>query len=128
VAKVWADAQKLAPGDADVQAFADTGAVFLPLAYTLLNGVNWGAQLDNAAMYLALHLFTVGNQTGGSGGPTSSEKVGDVQRAKDILQESSWDSTPYGKLFRLLIRTLPGRIGMVSGTGLVFNSPRSFFP
>lgn len=129
MAKAWSDAQKLAPGDADVQAFADPSTIFLPLAYSLLNVAAWGANLDAAAMYLALHLFTVGNKSGGAGGPVSSEKVGDVARARDVLQENAWDSTPYGKMFRILMRTLPGRMGFASGSGpLVFPTPYSFFP
>jgi hypothetical protein len=133
VPKVWTDAQKLAPGDAAVQAFTDAGGVFLPLAYSLLNSTNWGSggnnQLDTAAMYLALHLFTVGNKTEGAAGPISNEKVGDVARARDILQQNAWESTPYGKLFRLLMNTLPDRIGLVSGSGrLFFPTPYSFFP
>lgn len=128
MAKAWADAQKLAPGDAAVQAFTDPNAIFLPLAYSVLNPAAWGAQLDTAAMYFALHLFTVGNETGGAGGPVNSEKVGDVQRARDILQENAWDSTPYGKMYRILLRTLPGRMGFVSGSSVLPPLYTPFFP
>lgn len=129
MAKLWADAQKLAPLDAAVQGFSDPGAVFSTVAYSQLNAKQWTRNvpsgdtslLDLAAQYLMLHLFTVGSRTGGVGGPNSQEKVGDVSRSMAILQQDPvWDSTPYGMQFRGLLRTLgPESRWLVSGAGTV---------
>lgn len=110
----WIDAQKIAPGDTAVQTFTDPGGVLVTLAYAQLNADTWTRKnptdtslLDLAARYLALHMFTVGNKNGGSGGPTEKEHVGDVERALNVMQEDPcWDSTPYGRQFRQLLRTL----------------------
>jgi hypothetical protein len=114
MAKVWTDAQKLAPLDAPVQAFADPGAVFSTLAYSQMNAAQWTRNnptdtslLDLGAMYLMLHMFTVGSRSGGYGGPTSNEKVGDVSRTMEVMiEDPAWDSTPYGRMFKQLLRTI----------------------
>lgn len=111
----WADVKAIAPGDAAIQAFADPGGVLVTLAYARLNANFWTqpnaanptAMLDLGARYLAAHMFTIGNKSGGSGGPTANQKVGDVaQGFKVEIKDPQWDSTPYGREFKNLLRTL----------------------
>jgi hypothetical protein len=134
VALTWATGpQAYAPGDAAIQAFSDPGGVIMTLAYAMLNAKVWTrasgdtSLLDAGAAYLAAHLFTVGNKTGGSGGPTESEKVGDVERVLNVLQKDPvWDATPYGKVFQGLIRMaipIDARIIVAGGAGPNLSSP-----
>jgi len=114
MAITWANVKEIAPGDGAIQAFADPASALVTLAYAQLNAKMWTrnnptdtALLDLGARYLAAHMFTVGNKSGGSGGPTSTEKVGDVTRVMNVMQEDpAWDSTPYGRSFKQLFRTL----------------------
>ncbi len=109
----WQNVKEIAPGDGAIQAFTDPAGALVTLAYAQLNAKMWRnnptdtSLLDLGARYLAAHMFTVGNKRGGSGGPTSTEKVGDVTRVMNVMQEDpAWDSTPYGRSFKQLFRTL----------------------
>lgn len=122
----WTNVKEIAPGDQAIQAFADPGGALVTLAYAQLNATMWTRNnptdtslLDLGARYLAAHMFTVGNRTGGSGGPVEQEKVGDVARIVNVMQEDPvWDSTPYGRQFKGLLRTLNIESRwLVSGSG-----------
>lgn len=140
MAATWTNAQQLAPGDQAVQAFTDPGGAIMTAAYAQLNAAMWTRNnptdtslLDLGAQYLALHMFTVGNKTGGSGGPDSQHKAGDISRIMDVMQEDPvWDSTPYGRQFRGLMRTLniESRWLVSGGAGIspLYPFGRSFIP
>ncbi len=97
MAITWANVKEIAPGDGAIQAFADPASALVTLAYAQLNAKMWTrnnptdtALLDLGARYLAAHMFTVGNN-----------------RVMNVMQEDpAWDSTPYGRSFKQLFRTL----------------------
>lgn len=114
--KSWTDVQAIASGDAKIMAFSDPGGTMMSLAYAELNPTQWGAigpnndggvKMDGAAIYLAAHLFTVGSRTGGFGGPTTTEKVGDVSRSSAVkIDDPDLQSTPYGREFHRRLKQL----------------------
>ncbi len=119
------DVRIIGPVDAALQAATDAQLTpLITFAYSQLNALQWGTQIDLGARYLTAHLFTIGSRSGGSGGPTATEKVGDVTRVANVKQEDTvWDSTPYGKQFRLMLRFLG-----LSSRVLVSGGPSSVPP
>jgi hypothetical protein len=125
MAITWSpDVQAIAPSDPAIQAFTDPGGVIVGLAYSMMSATSWGANLDGGARYLAAHLFTTGSRPGGYGGPTSDEKVGDVSRSSSVkVDDPQWDSTPYGRIFKMMLRNL-----QIESRWLVVGGPNSAAP
>ena len=74
----------------------------------------WGVRLDLGATYLAAHIATIGPVRGqvGPGGITKVEQVGTVRREFQVpdADDNQLETTPYGKEFKRLMRTLPFRV------------------
>lgn len=75
------------------------------------------ARAEEARAYLAAHMATLLRRGGGgSVGPLSSITVGQVSKtfATPGSTASSYDATPYGSMYKQLLRENPYRIGVVT--------------
>lgn len=111
MAITWTNVANLDASLADVPAAAQS--TILAFAYAQLAPIRWGAKLDMAATFLAAHMGVLalpGRSSGGTG-PVTMERLGDaqVQYAAPFNLDSitSYDLTPWGKIFRTLQRQLP---------------------
>lgn len=66
----------------------------------------WGDKYNNAVALLVLHLYEV-NDRGGSGGPITSEKEGQLSRSFGATASAaSWGDTSWGRELQTLSRSI----------------------
>ena len=84
-------------------------------AYLQLNADVWGARLSLAAKYLVAHLATLSSRRGSP--LVSSQTVGPVSVSYAVGTptdgSSEYDSTPYGREFRRLMRAVAPRMAVL---------------
>lgn len=84
-----------------------------------LSAAQWGTKLDLASVYLAAHHGVLSRRgSAGAGGPIQSESIGGVSQSYAVFSPNGsdpfWDQSPWGKVFRQLLRELvPTRGPMV---------------
>lgn len=79
--------------EADRQAVIDLAALSV--------GSIFGDKQDLATAYLAAHMLTMSQRTGGAAGPLKSEKEGDLSRSYGGRESNDpYDATGYGQEFK----------------------------
>lgn len=80
---------------------------FIEFAALSVNETIWGSKYDLGVAVMAAHLLTMAGR-GGTGGPVTSEKVGDLSRSYGQMgDKDSLMATSYGQWFVQLRKTLP---------------------
>ncbi len=84
----------------------------------LLEETQWGKAYDLACKYLAAHIAALAYRgASGASGAVTQESVGDVSRSyaanSPMGTDPDYDLTPYGRRYKMLKRSLVGRIGIV---------------
>jgi hypothetical protein len=76
----------------------------------------WGTRADRARIWLAAHLATLAQRKGGSSGPVTSVRVGEVAKtfATGKTDPGAFDSTSYGAEYERQLMQLPGARWTVS--------------
>jgi hypothetical protein len=127
----WTDVALLDPRLSTVPSGAQMA--LLADVYLMLPAARWGAKLDLGAKYLAAHMGTL-YLRGGSGpaGPLTHEQLGPAARsyAAPMLLHgwmSDLDITPWGLLFKRLVRGLGALGGVSSMTNSPLNIPTDEF-
>lgn len=112
MAITWDDVTAIAPELAIEGVVSETTQDAI-VAHTLalLNETSWGDRYDMACAYYAAHVATVTVRGGnGAAGNVVSESIGDVSRTYAVFSPAGsdplLDTTPYGKHFRYLKKTL----------------------
>jgi hypothetical protein len=115
MAITWVDVVKIAPALSTLAVDAQT--IILAQVTLLLNASAFGAKYDTACTYFAAHLGTLAQEGAyAPGGPITSETIGPGSKsyAAPLASDPFWDTTSFGKMYRWIAKTLPGRVGFVT--------------
>ena len=112
----WTDVTDIAPEHTAVPVSMQTA--ILLYVNTVFNENVWGDKCTMGAALCAAHMATTFYVRGssGAGGPLIQEMVGQMQKqyanATPADTDPLLDTTNYGKMYRMVLNSLPGRLGL----------------